>query len=450
MICEKCGAEFEEGIFCPECGTRYRNNIEENINDQRRQAINNYYNEERVLHNTDSLQKHSQRRRKQKNQYFKKIRFWMSIILLILLIIAGILFVKQLDKSEESLKDKTREKAEAPISLEEAGGFAAWKEDGFSKVVRTDLVMKLPVEEENDTKCTAVIKAAEENVIAIMQKDGAEVKDWNWMDNGAAQEIAADEASFKATLAYTGEETEEKYPIFFVSDIENYSLSDKEKADNNTEDEKQEESEAKNEYIFPDSDKKYLSEDEIRSVDVDKLAFGRNEIFARHGYIFKNETYQEYFEGTSWYKGTVTASEFDEDAVFNDQEKKNVELIKSIEDEVNGTSKNNFIGLSGVYICTTPQWDDFIGKIEFGQPQNGTMSFSMGLLDYPYSLLNGTATILDANTVQIKEDGIIITLSWSNSENMYVTHEGELNSRDAGSVDVITDNMSYNRSTEFN
>ena len=90
------------------------------------------------------------------------------------------------------------------------------------------------------------------------------------------------------------------------------------------------------EYIFPDSDKKYLSEEEIRSVGTDKIALGRNEIYARHGYIFNGETYRQYFESLSWYEGTIPSDEFNAQAEFNDYEKKNVELIKQIEDELSG------------------------------------------------------------------------------------------------------------------
>ena len=91
-------------------------------------------------------------------------------------------------------------------------------------------------------------------------------------------------------------------------------------------------------FIFPDSAEKYLSEDEIRSVSVDDLALGRKEIFARHGYIFNEEPFKTYFAGQSWYEGTVPSDQFHADQVFNDFEKKNVELIKQIEDEINGAA----------------------------------------------------------------------------------------------------------------
>lgn len=90
------------------------------------------------------------------------------------------------------------------------------------------------------------------------------------------------------------------------------------------------------EFIFPDSDKKYLSEDEVRAKTVEDLMVGRNEIFARHGYMFEDANLKSHFESTSWYQGTVPSSEFNSEQVFNEFEKKNVELIKKVEDEING------------------------------------------------------------------------------------------------------------------
>ncbi len=86
------------------------------------------------------------------------------------------------------------------------------------------------------------------------------------------------------------------------------------------------------EYIFSNSDKQYLSEEEVRSTSAENLFIGRNEIFARHGYIFKNEDLRAHFESTSWYVGTVPGDQFSNE-VLNDFEKKNIELIKKIEEE---------------------------------------------------------------------------------------------------------------------
>ena len=143
-----------------------------------------------------------------------------------------------------------------------------------------------------------------------------------------------------------------------ISEIRYMTLTDEEIAEINAEKEEK----MRAEYIFPDSDKKYLSKNEIKSVDLEELALARNEIFARHGYIFTDETYREYFESKSWYQGTIAAAQFNPDKEFNNFEKRNVELIQQVEDELNETN-TDFIGREGSYVCTDP--DLFVtGRID--------------------------------------------------------------------------------------
>ena len=61
-----------------------------------------------------------------------------------------------------------------------------------------------------------------------------------------------------------------------------------------------------------------------------ELYRARNEIYARHGRGFKNTDLQEYFNAQSWYKRTVDPDKFDS-SVLNDYERKNAELMLTIE-----------------------------------------------------------------------------------------------------------------------
>jgi uncharacterized membrane protein YvbJ len=54
-------------------------------------------------------------------------------------------------------------------------------------------------------------------------------------------------------------------------------------------------------YILPDSDKKFLSEGDIASLTKEELRLARNEIYARHGYVFKSADLQKYFSSKPWY-----------------------------------------------------------------------------------------------------------------------------------------------------
>ncbi len=95
--------------------------------------------------------------------------------------------------------------------------------------------------------------------------------------------------------------------------------------------EEAEEAEASDdEYIFPDSSTRYLTDEDLAGLSSGTLRLARNEIYARHGYIFTDETLQNYFNSKSWYKGTTPASNFNEN-VLNEIEKANVSKIQSYE-----------------------------------------------------------------------------------------------------------------------
>lgn len=82
-------------------------------------------------------------------------------------------------------------------------------------------------------------------------------------------------------------------------------------------------------YIMPDSNSRYLTIFELNSYSDSDLGYMRNEIFARHGYVFTNEEYKEYFENKSWY---TPDSSFNGDAQdLNDYERENIKAIKSLE-----------------------------------------------------------------------------------------------------------------------
>lgn len=56
----------------------------------------------------------------------------------------------------------------------------------------------------------------------------------------------------------------------------------------------------------------------------------KNEIYARHKYIFKNEDLYNYFMGCVRYHPTCEAKDFD-DSVLNEYEKANLEILASMD-----------------------------------------------------------------------------------------------------------------------
>ncbi len=83
-------------------------------------------------------------------------------------------------------------------------------------------------------------------------------------------------------------------------------------------------------YIFPDSSTRYLTDEDLAGLSSGTLRLARNEIYARHGYIFSDESLQNYFNSKSWYKGTTPAANFNEN-VLNEVEKANISKIQSYE-----------------------------------------------------------------------------------------------------------------------
>lgn len=78
------------------------------------------------------------------------------------------------------------------------------------------------------------------------------------------------------------------------------------------------------------SNMRYYTRKELLALDPKLYAVFRNEIYARHGYIFKNEDWNKFFGAYEWYEGIYPGDEFDV-AVFNQFEDANLKLIKELE-----------------------------------------------------------------------------------------------------------------------
>jgi len=82
-------------------------------------------------------------------------------------------------------------------------------------------------------------------------------------------------------------------------------------------------------YIFPKSDTEKLLESDVSKLNKENLILARNEIFARHGFVFKTEEYKSYFTNKSWYKPNPAFKGFDGE--LNAVEVYNINFIKKYE-----------------------------------------------------------------------------------------------------------------------
>jgi hypothetical protein len=77
--------------------------------------------------------------------------------------------------------------------------------------------------------------------------------------------------------------------------------------------------------IFPDSNRRRLTAGDLQGLSLEQLRFARNEIFARKGRYFKDESLKAHFSQFSWYQPDRW------DVPLNGVEQANVTLIQSME-----------------------------------------------------------------------------------------------------------------------
>lgn len=133
-----------------------------------------------------------------------------------------------------------------------------------------------------------------------------------------------------------------------LSDVDLFSLSQDElattvreepetEAESETESETETESEievdTRSEYIFPDMDTRYLTQDEVSKLSLQAVCYAKNELYARHGRKFLSQELKDYFNDKTWYEGTVDPDSFSP-GVFNTYENDNLLLFVSAEEKL--------------------------------------------------------------------------------------------------------------------
>ena len=79
-----------------------------------------------------------------------------------------------------------------------------------------------------------------------------------------------------------------------------------------------------------ETDKKYYTKEELESEPMLVIHLAKNEIYARHGYIFADKDLYNYFMGCIWYHPTCGSDNFD-DSIFNEYERANLEILADLD-----------------------------------------------------------------------------------------------------------------------
>ncbi len=108
------------------------------------------------------------------------------------------------------------------------------------------------------------------------------------------------------------------------------------------------------EYLILDSNKRKLTLDDIFDLSVYQIDLAKNEIYARHGYVFKNPEYENYFNTKRWYSQNPAFIEDNlgsiekQNAVFLSEYAKNIkanfrEVESGMAIDLNGDNKTDSI-----------------------------------------------------------------------------------------------------------
>ena len=152
-------------------------------------------------------------------------------------------------------------------------------------------------------------------------------------------------------------------------------------------------------YIFPESAERYMSVEELNGLPLQLINYGKNEIYARHGRRFRSQELQAYFDGQSWYSGSISPDEFDENSL-NEYERINAHMINDFEHQYNAEGyKLDQDGYSyeAVYAYLTQAEENTSGGENDGFEEDGSVDF--GAAD---GVSNTEDTVLEDGTVQHK------------------------------------------------
>ncbi len=150
-------------------------------------------------------------------------------------------------------------------------------------------------------------------------------------------------------------------------------------------------------YILPSSNKVRLTEKDLFHLSIYNIDVARNEIYARHGYVFKNQTYTDIFTGKPWYKRNPKFKESDLSSI----ERKNVEFLLSYTNRL----KANFKKIEGSHYSIDLNGDGKKDKIN--------LSCNPG--DYEFKLAINTSSISGRGD---NLDGVMYLADINNRDNI--------------------------------
>ncbi len=284
FFCENCGTPIPDGSqFCPECGTPVPADIAPPA-------------QETGL----PLNEGSANDQPAKSSALKKVL--IGVAALAVLGIGGYLFLQRMPHEVEK---------EDPAVIVDQPGSDGNNDD--ITVVQNDL--------DNGNNDNPILPSS----------DGNDTEEKEELGNPEEPVIRDDHEEPPVQEEQKTEEEETEQTHFFTN-LKNDDDSDQKKdEESDSKKEVEEKSSEEEGQIFPDSSSRSLTESEIRALTDEELRYAINEVYARHGYIFKDSGLLNYYKQFPWYDPSIPNTDFKQ-TMFNDTEYQNVQMMQKERD----------------------------------------------------------------------------------------------------------------------
>lgn len=330
MKCKQCGMENKDGAFlCSACG--YVFNDAEDMFSENKKTIN-----AEASHKQSQIEEIKRRRdQKKKRKKIKKLILLVIAVLVVVGAVAASFYVsgkKDKEISDNSLKPaenistpvpELTEQPEEPITAEEEAEQLQSEEqlpvvEEAEQAVISEEQTEQAEQPKEATKKQNASKKTEEGAPAVQKAEPKKTKAPAKTSSATQQ---TKKAGITSTLVDVVKTVSDENGSFIVASTNgktvyiqgaaaennSYAIISAEdtgiKVDNvpvyNATELK---TVPASEFIMPLSSFKRLTEDDIAGLSADELRLARNEIYARHGRTFKDNTLNEYFKAKSWYK----------------------------------------------------------------------------------------------------------------------------------------------------
>lgn len=309
-VCPVCGTPIEhDALFCPECGT--------------------------PLSSSNTFSNNTFSRQKKSNAPVIIAVIIGVIVLITILITVAMLFFR---KGSSYLNSITQEPT---IETTEPGEDDILSDVDFNLLYNDFLLLEGLIKKTD--RGEAVLQLDSEYSFYGEDFDGTEIllEDARnaYIDESALPDGMLDDVRTNQTVTIDGQlyfDNEKLYITpFTILDENGDDLI--EAFEKKQEKSKKEDTETKaltDDYILPQSNTRLLTNSDVNGLDIRKINYAKNEIYARHGRLFNSAELQNYFNSKSWYRGTVSPENFN-NSMLSDIEQKNAEFLSDIEFSMN-------------------------------------------------------------------------------------------------------------------